>query len=165
MHAPLQSLYQPPMLVRTAFLTQESASASFTKEGPERQLVGVCSGSVSVYRQRCYQLEMPGSSHLCPYYLLQSTQTFLWLELCWGWTSPWGSYYDCKKHLSNHQQGTSKKQGYYSQVLEGTLYIPGHTTRLQIEKQREGLGIRLYWGQGWGAQAFLSSLFIGKLKT
>lgn len=44
MLAPLQSLDWPPGLVRIESLTQESGSTNFTKEDPERQLVGVFLG-------------------------------------------------------------------------------------------------------------------------
>lgn len=56
------------------------------KGRPGKAADGCLSGSVSVYGQWWYQLEMPGSSHLSPNYLLQPLQTFpepepmLWLE-------------------------------------------------------------------------------------
>lgn len=86
MLAPLQSLDRPPGLVRIESLTQQSGSANFTKEDPERQLMGIFLGQSQSMDSDDYQLEMPGSSHLSPNYLLQPLQTFpepepmLWLD-------------------------------------------------------------------------------------
>lgn len=44
MCAPLQIPDQLPMLVRTDTLSQQSGSTNYTKEAPERQLVGACFG-------------------------------------------------------------------------------------------------------------------------
>lgn len=39
----------------------------------------------------------------------------------------------------------------YSQVLEGTLLVRGHTVRLWVERNSMDLGLCLYWGWGWGS--------------
>lgn len=103
---------------------------------PRKAADGCLSGSVSVYGQRWYQLEVPWSSHLSPNYLLQPLQTFpepepmLWLYRPLGF-------------LLLLHEAPLKKQGYCSQVLKGTLHAPGHTARSQVVRHRVDLGLSL----------------------
>lgn len=52
---------------------------------------------------------------------------------------------------------------YYSQVLEGTWRVWGHTVKLERTWVSMGLGYGFYWGWGWGP-SFVSLLFIGEFK-
>ena len=59
-----------------------------------------------------------------------------------------GSYYDCKMHLSNHHQGTLKRQSLLLIGLGGCIARPratqGHCGQREAESAE--LGLCFYWG-------------------
>ena len=76
------------------------------------------------------------------------------------WTSPCGSYYDCKTPLSTSYWETRKLEIRYLQDLEITWHSWYHTARSgQGETDRGGRERRVLWGSGWGPGVFLGSLF------
>ena len=77
-----------------------------------------------------------------------------------GRTGPCGSYYDCKVHLGNKQQGTRKKQALLLTGPGGHWYIQG-TQRCRQREREQGLGFHLYWGWGWGPRvSWVHSLLV-----
>lgn len=77
--------------------------------------------------------------------------------MCCGWTGPWGSYCDCKVHLSNNHQETlgKKKPRFISQgswrphskvVGERGECGPGSSARIMVQGERGcGFAGSLYW--------------------
>ena len=54
---------------------------------------------------------------------------------CFGWASPYGSYFDCKMHPSSTIRKHWRNKFHSSQVLEGSQYTWGHRTRSKVERE------------------------------
>lgn len=103
-----------------------------------------CAGlSLSMVILQCYQLEMPGGTHLGPLSFLQ-TSALSKPRLDW----PCGFYYDSKLPFNNHQE-TEKTE---VDSLQGEITAPlGPHGEVRGRQRAWGPGgSYFYWGRGWG---------------
>jgi len=76
---------------------------------------------------------------------------------CCGWTSPCGSYYNCRTTCNNYQETFRKKKKKFI-----TYRTWAHTARSRVERELSGSGFIGVEGGGLGSKG---SLFIGEFKT